>query len=562
MGNKVRLFLITLLLITISSSIYPQNAKILKIRGTTIFEESELFELLDLRRFEEGFMSLGEATTAIEKFYKENYYTLVRVFPIEVQGKNKYMLYVDEGRLGKIIVHNLNNYYSLKFKQQLDIPGKIYNTDVINKNLEYMRSKYPNKEITVELMKVPDYDGNLIQLDEELQKLKLGELVDLDFFRGYSALYDLHFYVQKSGTAAKDKKEAEAAVSKKDSDELPGKTEGFGFEIETNFPIIMVPALYYYGENMLAKKDYLETTLRASFDFGFDGFFNWLPENTLVFPPEREFAEIIGEYKISPMQNDLIGPLLRERIYLSDSSRPDLGISSYSYFSIRTTVAPEITLLKNMNVYAGIGVEQVKIYDAFVNSPEAADYIQDEDFYMNPFTELRLKFDPVPIRIGNRIDKYILFTFTNYFKGKNFTEFEMEGIYDTEFENLSILSLKFRIFTLSDSPPFYQSMNVSNKFFKGFPGENYMTNKQLSLGSEYRFSIYQDYLYAGAFFEWTKFEPEGSFLSGTKQGTVWGPVGKVLVYDQYEFTVYYGFEKLYPDDRTGTMFKMKFSKKW
>jgi hypothetical protein len=100
--------------------------------------------------------------------------------------------------------------------------------------------------------------------------------------------------------------------------------------------------------------------------------------------------------------------------------------------------------LKNLNVYAGIGTEQVKIYDAFVNSPEAADYIQDEDFYMDPFTELRLKFDPVPIRIGNRIDKYILFTLSNYFKGKDFTEFEMEGIYDTEFENLSILTLKIQ----------------------------------------------------------------------------------------------------------------------
>jgi hypothetical protein len=557
--NKVKPFIITLLLITISSSIYSQNNKVLKIRGTNIFEESELFDLLNLKRFQNGRMSLAEVTTSIEKFYKDNYYILVRVYSIEVQGKNEYMLFVDEGKLGKVVVHNLNHYYSLKFKQQIDIPERVYNTDVVEKNLEYLRTKYPDREITAELKEVPDYDDNLIQLDREFQKLRLGDIIDLDFLRGYSALYDLHFYVNKRSR----KKESDiAADTGKDAGVLPGKTEGFGFEIETNFPIILVPTLYYYGENMLAKKDYLETTLRASYDFGFDGLFNWLPENTLVFPPERKFAEFIGEYKVSPMQSDLIGPLMRERIYLSDSSRPDLEISSYSYLSIRTTVAPEITLLKNMNVYAGIGAEQVKIYDAFVNSPEAEDYIQDENFYMNPFAELRLKFDPVPLRIGNRIDKYILFTFSNYFKDKDFAEFEMEGIYDAEFENLSILSLKFRIFILSDNPPFYHSKNVNNKFFKGFTGENYMTNKQLSLGSEYRFSIYQDYLYAGAFFEWTIFEPEGNDLSGTRQGTVWGPTGRVLVYDQYEFTVYYGFEKLLPDDKTGTMLKMKFSKKW
>jgi len=560
MKSKIEFFRIILLVIIFSSSIYAQDTKKLKIRGTLIFEERELFDLLNLRRFEEGKMSLTEVTASIKNFYKENYYTLVRVFPIEIQGNNEYMLYVDEGRLGKIVVHKLNHYYSLKFKQQLDIPEKIYNTDVINKNLENLRAKYPDKEITAELMKVPDYDGNLIQLDRELQRLKLGELADFDFLRGYSALYDLHFYVQKPG----NKKDTAAAedTKEKDTDVLPGKTEGFGFEIETKFPLVMIPTLYYYRENLIAKKDYLETTLRASYDFGFDGFFNWLPENTLVFPPVREFAEFIGEYKVSPMQNDLIGPLIRERIYQSDSSRDDLGISAYQFLSVRSTIAPEITLLKHLNIYAGLGAEQVKVYDTKIDYEADQYLIPDEGIYNHPFTELRVKFDPIPIRIGNRIDKYILFTLSNYFQEKDSSEIQMEGVYDAEFENLSILSLKFNIFALSNHPPFYHNQNVSNKFFKGFSGDDYFTNKQLSLDSEYRFSIYQDYIYAGAFFEWTMFEPEGYEISGTKKGTVWGPTGRVLIYDQYEFTVYYGFEKLYPDNTTGTMFKMKFSKKW
>jgi len=70
MKEKIQFFRITLPVIIFSSFLYARDTKKLKIKGTFIFEKSELFDLLNLRRFEEVKMSLAEVTTSIENFYK------------------------------------------------------------------------------------------------------------------------------------------------------------------------------------------------------------------------------------------------------------------------------------------------------------------------------------------------------------------------------------------------------------------------------------------------------------------------------------------------------------
>lgn len=468
------------------------------------------------------------------------------MYKTDVTASGVSVLFVDEGRLGKVIVHNLNNYYSLKFKQQIEIPHRIYNKAVMDKNLTNLQSKFPGSDIKVELQEPPDYEGNLIQLDRELQRLKFGEIVDITFFDRYLPLHDLHFYVDNyKGTGFSS-----------------DKTVGIGYNIDYKFSSLFIPEIYYYDENLIAAKDYFEGNVSVGIDPGFNGLFSLHPSNTLRFPPSLRFEELTGEYKVSPMQNDFIGPLLRVKLYHSDASRNDLGISKYNYLNSRGTVAPEITILKYLNIYAGFGLENILIYDSMIDYQTKKFLVPDDDSYRSYFGEARLKFDPIPIRIGNRIDKFIILTYTDYYSGISSNRLEIQGVYDTEFGNLSILSLKAKAVLLYRDPPFYLSESVNNEYFKGFPGKSYYTNKKLSSSIEYRFSIYQDFIYAGGFVDWVVFEPEGYILSGTKQGINFGPTGRVLVYDQFEFILYFGFDRLLPDNVTGTNLKIKLTKKW
>jgi len=543
---KNRYFLSILLLIIFSSPAYSQYNKKLTIQGIRLFPEKEVYSQLQLNRYEKGEIPLSEVITLIEKFYKEKNYTLVKVYKTDIMASGESVLFVDEGRIGKIIVHNLNNYYSLKFKQQVKIPGRIYNTEIIDTNMVNLQSKFPGSEIRVELQKPPDYEGNLIQLDRELRRLKIGEIVDLTFFDRYIPLHDLHFYIENY----------------KGNSFSNGKTVGLGFNIDYKFSSLFIPQLYYYDENIFFSRDYFEGNLSAGIDPGFGGLFSLHPSNTLKFPPSLRFEELTGEYKISPMQNEFIGPLLRVKLYHSDASRNDLGVTKYRFLNSRGTLAPEFTILRYFNIYAGLGLEHIVIYDSSIDYTAEKHINSSDGSRINSFGEARIKIDPIPIRIGNRIDKFIILTYTDYFSGISSNKLEIQGVYDTEFDNLSILSFKTKAVLLYKNPPFYMSESVNNDYFKGFTGKSYYTGRKFSASVEYRFSLYQDFVYAGGFFDWVVFNPEGYTLSGRKQGINFGPTGRVLIYDQFEFTVYFGFDRLFPEDVTGTNMKMKLTKKW
>lgn len=182
MSFQNRFIAILLILLFTSSPLLSQHKKKLTITGLRLFTEAELYSELHLDRYEKGKITLNGVISSIENFYRDKNYTLVKVYKSVAPAGGGSVLFVDEGRIGKIIVHNLNNYYSLKFKQQINIPGRIYNSAVMNQTMEKLLVKFPGSSIRTELQNPPDYEGNLIQLDRELQRLKLGEIVDITFF--------------------------------------------------------------------------------------------------------------------------------------------------------------------------------------------------------------------------------------------------------------------------------------------------------------------------------------------------------------------------------------------
>ncbi|MCL1865551.1 MAG: hypothetical protein FWF73_07050 [Spirochaetes bacterium] len=540
-------FLSILVLILLLTEIHGQTIKKLTIKGLKIFTEDEIYSHLNLKRFDDEEISISQVIYEIENFYKENGYSLVKVYSTIVKSDKRYELFVDEGKIGKIIIHDINNYHLLKFKQIVKIPKRIYNSEVINQNLKKLQKEFPKFDISVNVLKTPDYESNILQLDREFKRIKALGRFDVNFLTRYAAPNDLHFFV----------------ADKDDKDFLYIKNTKIEVKFHYAFPSTIIPQVFFNRDHTFFEKDYFKSVFSIGYDFVFKELIKKDPSFSKFVPHEMSFAEFKYEYKIGliDIENDFFGPLVNGKLYRSHTSRGDLGITRFDYSYVRTVLAPEWAMIKNFNIYAGLGVEELSIKNTIIDYQKDR-YLEAKDTtcYSN-FAEVRLKFDPIKINIGNKIDRYVILTYTNYFYGSKFKQLELSSIYETEFDNLSILSLSLKGFKLFGKPEFYRSEEVSDKYFLGFIGE-YYTNNKIAISSEYRFSIYRDLLYIGAFFDSTIFKPEGYIISGTKFGIGYGPTARLLVYDQYQLIVYYGFDVLYPDKHSGFNLNIKFSRRW
>ncbi len=543
--KKNTLLLAIISIICISNTARPSTAgRELFIEGLRIFNQEELKKILRLQEHLSAGKTGKETADSIAAFYRKNGYSIVKIHIVE-DSPERLALYVNEGRLAKIIVHGLNNYYSLKVKQLIDFPGRIYNIETAEQNISRIKKKYRFPDIKIELQQIADYSDSLFQLDRTLKKVVFLQN-NLKIFSDFPPEYDLHIYPEK-GSGMKG---------------LGVSRDGISFNIDYDYPSTVIPEVSYYRDNLIYGKDYFEIDLSSGFDPGLKGFISIPPSNTLNIPPERSFSQVTAEYKFNPYKNDLWGPITRSRLYQSKSSRPDLGLTKYEYLQSKSTLAPEFTFLNYFNIYAGLGYEKVHFYDIDEEdtAPQHIEIKNNKESY--PFFESRIKLDPIPIRIGNRIDKYLIFTFTEYFGSRTSRELSLRCAYDFEFSDLSIYSFKFKSDLNFYDTPFHHNASVNSSFFKGFSGSGYYTNRIFSISNEYRVSVYQDYIYAGAFADYTVFKPEGFLMSGTKHGIAAGPTGRFLFYDQFEFIVYYSLDYLLPEGTSGTNLQMKFRKKW
>jgi len=536
-------FYTTVILLALLSAAPAAPYKEIELRGLKVYSSNELYSILKMEEYNRRKIRTSELINRIGHFYTSQGYSLLRISIIE-NNPDKLILYIDEGEIGRLIIHNLNSYYSLKVRQMLNTRNKIYNSIELNRNIEKVKEKYKINDITAELVPVKSFDDNFFQLNRDLQSLGLG-FAEIELFDDFNPLYDLHIHVEdfKRG-------------------QILGSDDGIGFTVNYKFSSTFIPEISYYKKDFFGKGDKFDASIASGFDFGLNSFLKIPPAGAPQFPPERSFIEIKSTYVFMPIDSKIFTPLAKGRIYHTDTSRPDLGLEKYQYIQTRGIFAPGITILKNLNVYAGAGLENVYFFGSSIDS-SAPEYVEIEDKVERfPLVEIQLKIEPIPIRIGNRIDQNLLFTYRQLFTEYNARELEIKGNYDIEFTNLSILSLGAETKLFFKKVPFHHQENVSSSYFKGFTGKSYYSEKQLAISSEYRFSIYEDYIYTGFFAEMVFFEATGFEISGNKKGYIAGPTARFLIYDQFELILYFGRDILLPDNTSQNNFSIRLRKKW
>ncbi len=540
---KKNVLFITAILVFLLSRLLFASMREIELKGLTVFSSNELHSMLNLKEFEERKIPLSEVINRIGAFYSQKGFDLLRINTIQ-NTPEKLVLYIDEGELGKIIIHNLNSYYSLKVRQQINAKNKVYNRIELEKNIDIIKEKYKITDIKAELKPVKEFDDNFFQIKRDLKSLDLG-FTEIELFDKPLPLYDLHVHVEKI-------KEGSLLESK----------SGFGFKIDYKFSSLFIPEVSWHKKDFLGKGDKFNVSLASALDFGFKNIYKNPKKGAPDFPPKRTYSEINSEYLFMPINSKIFTPLVKARIFHNATSRPDLGLEKYQYILTRAVFAPGFTLLNNLNIYGGFGMENIFFFDSSVNST-SSDHIdiknKTESF---PFAELQIKHEPIPIRIGNRIDKNMVFYYRELFNEYSSSEFELNIDYDFEFKNLSILSVKSMTNLFFRTHPFHHQNDVNSNYFKGFTGKSYYSGRQTALSTEYRFSINEDFIYTGFFCDLIFFKASGFETSGKKTGLVAGPTIRMLFYDQFELIAYFGRDILLPDKTSQNNIGLRFRKKW
>lgn len=512
------------------------NFKELKIKGLKIHSELHIIELLNLKKLQKKKNHFKFLEGKINALYHKRGYTLAKTFLIE-ETEDKIIIFVDEGRLNRIIFLRLNSIDTLKMKYDFKLKHKIYNKYIIEKETERIKKKYNFKDIHVILQPIKEYDDSLFQLDDEFDLPLLGE-TRLPFFAKFGQSHDLVLYFLSHPIT-----------------ELRSRSFGFGFR--TSYSRGLIPYLKYIYPSCITRRDLLVVGTSMGIRYGLYGL-------NLNFskPPQWSFMKAHSDYFFTPIFKRYFTPVIRGLVHNSRASRHDLGLTEYKFLKLRGTVVPGITLLNKLKIYAGYGGERVYIRDPVVDE-DAADPQNIERHVDNwGFFETRLVLHVLPWTLKRTKKKKLELIYSYYMNNERFHELIFKGEADFELESLNIYSVTITFAKIWRYPPFYHEVSVSSPKFKGFMGKNYYTRRMASNSNEYRISIYKDSIYFGIYTDLIWFEGSGYDLFDNQYGIASGIAGHIIFLDQFEFNIYYGKDYLLSSGESQYNLYMKARKKW
>jgi hypothetical protein len=608
MSKPAFILILIALFITINS--YSQE-RTLEISGLRVYNEDELYNLLNLDLYEEGKMTSKEVIDSIIAFYSGNGFTLVKVYVTE-NTDTLLRIYIDEGALGKIIFLNMDDFTTLYLKIAFRLKHKIFNYNSVENNIQKLKSGGRWKDITWQLKPVKEYDSSLFQLDRALDLPLLGNK-QLPFFDRYSPRYDLIIIFSKTivpeledRTFGKDKKPINDAAQKErekkwkqEVDKLKKRVvlNKFDYGLRVHFYKGFIPYLRYYHLGLLSQGDFFLAETSLGLMYGIDRRFTR--------PPRLTYYNLNTNYFFTPTFKDIFTPLLKFDLFYSKVARPDIGLQEYQFLLLNGMLAPGITMLRKINVYTGFGVEtafflQNKVFDIKLidksNQFNALKYnptpilngtytSSDMKSYADlmrykfkkktlwrtdvyNYVEAGVLFDFTKKRSKvyelrkNRLKKEIAFLYDFYFLEKNFSKIRLLGYFEHEFKDRSIYSGIIHYQFMFGNTPFYHEASVSNPAFKGLSGLSYFSKNVISQSNEYRISVYKDFVYIGVFFDMTLFEGSGRDLRGMQFAFVGGPTARVLLLDHFELYLQYGWDYLLSTRRNHGYLYFNIQNKW
>ena len=550
--------IITLFILLFNSDMLLPGHRTLEISGLKIYKEKELVDLLNLHHYTNGRMPPRKVINSIKHFYKVRGYTIVNVSIIE-KSKTSLKLYIDEGRLGKIIFRNIDDFLTLYLKTRFILDYKIFNVYEADRLIDKFKKQLGWRNMSYSLKPAKSYKKSFSQLDKDLK---------MPFMEKYDFKYDLiirksrkiDIYLINSIKKYETQKKTQVNT-KKTKKPLINKVE---YGIKIHYYQGFIPFLRYQHLGLFANADYLRADTSLGAMYGLDGRFKETPRIT--------FFKFNTFYFFTPTFKDIFTPFIKLDFYKSSAARPDLGLASFNFLLLNALFAPGITLLSKWHLHLGVGSETIFFEDSkfdsgrivstdimsFIGRDPLREMNNRKKLYrlykeiekrtdVYCYTEVGVAYDFTKRKSHelrkNRLKKEIVLLYNFYFIKKLFHQIRLIGYLEHEFKDGSIYSGKVSYNYVFNDPPFHHESSISSsRFFKGFNRKGYFSRNVLAQSNEYRISLFRDFIFVGAFFDMTLFESSGYDLKGIHFGFTGGLTVRLLLLDHFELYVYYGWD--------------------
>jgi len=470
----------------------------------------------------------------IRRFYIDRGYLLVNTYLVK-EDERTLVIYIDEGRLNRIAFSGLNTIRTIYARYKFELPHKIYNKYRVNRQIEKLRKTRWLKNAQALLTPAKVYTESLIQLDRKVLVPYIGT-AKVPFMNSPVKRYNLEIQFVSAPSSAKKQK------------------KGMSYNLDLHYTRGFIPEVEYDHPSLIQERDFFNAEYEMGLYYGLDLNFTAIPRIT--------YAELETEYDFAPAFEDIFTPRIKGDVYHSASSRSDLGLLKYKFISTDGTLEPGFELLKELRVYFGYGVEKVFMFNS--QTDEDSDYKvyikESTDLWNYVTTSVELNLLPFSFSYTEKREFVLRYSF--YQSDTNYSRIEFTGELDFEFTGHTLYSIDMAAVYFWKRPPFYHEPAVSTDQFRGFMGSSYHTRKMAQVGQEIRISIYRDFLYVGVYGDATVFKGSGYDLDGTKLGVVGGPTLHYIIFDQFEFGLYFGRDYLYPNGLSGNNLDFFIHQKW
>ncbi len=138
--------------------------KTVTLKGLVIFNQEYVIRAANIDTIPASRFTFEAIAQKITKFYNDIGYTLATV-QLEKETPTSIILYVDEGRLNRIIFKRLNTLDTLRIQYDFNLPHRIYHKPTVEMQLTHLKKKYAIKDIVVTIQPSRDYSNSLFQID-------------------------------------------------------------------------------------------------------------------------------------------------------------------------------------------------------------------------------------------------------------------------------------------------------------------------------------------------------------------------------------------------------------
>ncbi|MGB4269238.1 MAG: hypothetical protein WBK20_08660 [Spirochaetota bacterium] len=526
-------FILSLLFILYLYSNVFSLPKDLIIQGTVIYNQDYLVRATDIDTIPASKFTFGTIATAITKFYHDNGYTLARVLLVR-ETLASITVFVDEGRLNRIVFKNLNSLDTLRIQYDFSLPNRIYHKQSLEKQLEKLKKKYAIKDFIVTIQESKDYSNALFQINRLSKPFTNGKLPFIPtILPTPDPYYDLIITIVSFS---------------------PEESGGFTYGLDTSFSLGLIPYARYTHNDLIKQGDSFRIGFKTGFMYGLNGNFTSLPYNT--------FNQIKSTYNFMPHFDGLFIPRVSSEVYNSKAARKDLGLDQYNYVRINVLAEPGFTPIERFKVYPGYGVEKVFIFqavenlDATVTQPTIT-----KDTQVWHFIGIQANIDIIPFSLKHTTGRKITLEAYRYQNATHFYKVGINTIVKFEFFNFDLFVFQGDYTYLNDPVPFYYEEPVSTRTFKGFMGKDYHTTHIVRASFEYEISLHRDFIYAGVYNDFTAFKGK-YLLDGNQTGIAYGLSFHYVFFEQFEFALWWGKDYLPSTGQSGYNLKFSLAKKW